>query len=173
MQGIHEGTGAMLLPTLLVAVPSSVPVLVYCIRSQPKFSSMYPLHCRVLSLLPVLPAFLSNCLAIRHKVLSKSKRSYWGGFFSQMCICVCVFFFSPVYERWCIMSLLFSQLYVCSRLHVWMHNTTTQTDCSVLTSLILFICWRICSFIAIFFSHQRSFLYKMLLNVPSNTAHFI
>lgn len=27
MQGIHEGTGAMLLPTLLAAVPSSISVL--------------------------------------------------------------------------------------------------------------------------------------------------
>lgn len=97
MQGIHEGTGAMLLPTLLVAVPSSVSVLVYCLCPSPS-SAACTLCTVVYSLLPVLPAFLSNCLAIRHKVLSKSKRSYWGGFLSRMCICVSVFFFSPIYE---------------------------------------------------------------------------
>lgn len=91
MQGIHEGTGAMLLPTLLVAVPSSVSVLVYCLCPSPS-SAACTLCTVVYSLLPVLPAFLNNCLAIRHKVLSKSKRSYWGGFLSQMCICVSVFF---------------------------------------------------------------------------------
>lgn len=32
MQGIHEGTGALLLPTLLAAVPSSIPVLLYLPR---------------------------------------------------------------------------------------------------------------------------------------------
>lgn len=65
MQGIHEGTGAMLLPTVLAAVPSFILVLLYLPR--PKFSSMYPLHCTVMySLLPVLPAFLSNFLTHRH-----------------------------------------------------------------------------------------------------------
>lgn len=54
MQGIHEGTGAMLLPTLLAAVPSSIPVLLY--MHQPKFSSMYPLHCHV------LPPPCASCL---------------------------------------------------------------------------------------------------------------
>lgn len=91
MQGVHEGTGATLLPTLLVAVPSSVPVLVYCICPSPS-SAACTLCTVVYSLLPVLPAFLSNCLAHRHKVLSKSKRSYWDGF-SPMCICVSVCFF--------------------------------------------------------------------------------
>lgn len=92
MQGIHEGTGAMLLPTLLAAAPSSIPVLL-CMP-QPKFSSMYPLHCHVLPL-SALPFFLSNCLTHRHsliKVLLLSHRevnsNYWGDFFTWMCLCL-------------------------------------------------------------------------------------
>ena len=45
MQGIHEGTEAMLLPTLLAAVPS-IPALLYV--PQPKSSSMYLMHCHAL-----------------------------------------------------------------------------------------------------------------------------
>lgn len=44
MQGIHEGTEVMLLPTLLAAY--SISVLLY--TPWPQFSSMYPMHCHVL-----------------------------------------------------------------------------------------------------------------------------
>lgn len=94
MQGIHEGTGAMLLPTLLAAAPSSIPMLL-C-RPQPEFSSMYPLHCHVL---PPLCAsfflFFFNCLTHRHSrtqsAFSKSKRSHLKLLRWLLYGCVCVF----------------------------------------------------------------------------------
>lgn len=54
MQGIHEGTGVMLLPALLAAVPSSTPVLLYMPRPR---SAACTLCTVVYLLLPVLPAF--------------------------------------------------------------------------------------------------------------------
>lgn len=52
MQGIHEGIGAKLLPTLLAAAtlhtPSPPLSLCNCIRPGHKFSSMCPLYRRVL-----------------------------------------------------------------------------------------------------------------------------
>lgn len=102
MQGIHEGTGAMLLPNSSCCRPPPPLFLCYCICPQPKFSSMYPLHCHV------LPPPCASCLffffcwvitlhtdAIVPKVLSKSKRSHlqllrWL-FFMDVYMCLCVF----------------------------------------------------------------------------------
>lgn len=91
MQSIHKGTEAMLLPNLLAAV-LFVSTLLYVPR--PKSSSMYlyALSHTHTPLLPVLPALLSNCLTLSHKVLSETKRSHlhflrWLLFFG----CVSVF----------------------------------------------------------------------------------
>lgn len=147
MQGIHEGTGAKLLPTLLAAIPSSSPVLLYTPRPR---STACTLCTVVYSLLPVLPAFLSNCLTHRHNctqsAFSNSKRSHlqlprWRLY---MDVSLCVFFFLPLYA---LAEILFFILFfpiVCflsvySRLHVWMRNTTTQTNILFLHSS-LFIC---------------------------------
>lgn len=133
MQGIHEGTGAMPLSTLLAAVPSCIPVLLY--MPQPKFSSMYPLHCHSPSSLCFLLS-LSNCLTHRHnrtqsafKCQREVSSNYRGGFFTWMCLCV----FPPLlYALTAMVYFLFFPivcfLSVYSRLHAWMHNTTIQTN---------------------------------------------
>lgn len=48
MQGIHEGTGAMLLPVLLAATPP-FPSSCATVYDPAPDGSMYPLHCHLLS----------------------------------------------------------------------------------------------------------------------------
>lgn len=110
MQGLHKGTEAMLLPSLLAAVPF-VSTLLYVPR--PKSSSMYlyalpPPHlCFLL--------FLSNCLTLSHKVLSETKRSHlcflrWLLFFgcvSVLLFTLCIDSSDVFCQSFCIPSCMF------------------------------------------------------------------
>lgn len=71
MQGIHEGTEAKLLPTLLAAAVPSIPVLPYCICPSPS-SAACTLSTVVYTLLPVLPAFLSNSFTQKHSCIQSA-----------------------------------------------------------------------------------------------------
>lgn len=141
MQGIHEGTGAMPLPTLLAAVPSFIPVLLYICPAQAQQHASSALSSIPSSLLPAFfPLFFFslfelNSITRRQVYTQNTFLSLWSPINEtpslHECLCVCVFnphsqwvgsngvfFFLPVV---CFLS-------VCSRLHVWLCNSAIQTN---------------------------------------------
>ncbi len=165
----------------LCLLPSPPLSLCYCIC--PSQSSAACTVCTVMySLLPVLPAFLSNCtqrqsypkcFPSQREVIS----NYWGGFFTWMCMCLCVF--SPPSMRWQRCCILFFILFfpiVCflsvySRLHVWMHNTTTQTNILLLHPSHYSFAEGFAALLQFLLLYETSLQYKTLLNIASNTVH--
>ncbi len=73
-------------------------------------------------------------------------------------------FFYPVFPFVCFLS-------VYSRLHVWMHNTTTQTNILFLHSSHYSFAEEFTALLQFLLSYERSLHYKTLLNIALSTVH--
>lgn len=172
MQGIHEGTEAMPLPTLLAAVP-----FISCTT----VSAPAPVQQHVPSALSCSPSslcFLLYCLTHRHNrtlsALSSQRNLLLQRWLLYMDVSLCC---SPAmrWQQWCISFFILFPiicfLSVDSRLHVWMHNIATQTNILFLHPSHYLFAEGFAALLNVLLLYHCSIQYKTLLNIASNTAH--